>query len=65
MWLMSDEAVQLILRAGVPTLAIVAAIVIEGRQLKALRAHMDACFDRRTRRVEDVIDARLKHLEER
>jgi hypothetical protein len=62
MWLMSDAALLTALRAGVPTLAIIAGIVIDGLQLKAFRAHMDTRFDQLRRRIDADV---LKHLEER
>jgi len=41
-------------------------------RINDLRSHMDSCFDEmratwhsELRRVEEVLDARLKHLEER
>lgn len=68
-----------IISVGVPTIAVLIGILINnsrlndfGTRLTELRAHMDARFDdmRATwqselRRVEEVLDARLKHLEER
>jgi hypothetical protein len=59
--------------ASVPTvIAVLVGILINNSRLGDLRSHIDARFDdmRETwraelRRVEEVIDARLKHLEER
>ena len=64
---------------SVPTFAVFVGILMNNSRLNDLRAYMDARFndvDRRfedlstiwrseLRRVEEVIDARLKHLEER
>lgn len=74
-----DLTLNTALAIGVPTLAVLAGILINNSRLgdvnariDDLRAHMDARFDdmRNTwqaelRRVEEVLDARLKHLEER
>ena len=53
-------------------MAVLVGIMVNNSRLRDLRTHMDARFDdmRETwrselRRVEEVIDARLKHLEER
>jgi hypothetical protein len=69
---MPDASIQTALAVGVPTLAVLAGILINNTRLNDLRGHMDARFDdmRETwrselRRVEEVLDARLKHLEER
>ena len=59
--------------ASVPTmLTVLIGILINNSRLGDLRSHMDSRFDdmRATwqselRRVEEVLDARLKHLEER
>ena len=59
--------------ATVPTmLTVLIGILINNSRLTDLRSHMDSRFDdiRATwhfelRRVEEVLDARLKHLEER
>jgi hypothetical protein len=69
---MGDASVQTALAVGVPILAVVVGILIDNSWLNDLRGHMDARFDdmRETRRSElrrvgEVLDARLKHLEER
>ena len=69
---MPDASIQTALAVGVPTLAVLAGILINNTRLNDLRGHIDARFDdmRETwrselRRVEEVLDARLKHLEER
>jgi hypothetical protein len=69
---MADPAIQTAFAIGVPTLAVLTGILINNSRLNDLRGHMDARFDdmRETwrselRRVEEVLDARLKHLEER
>ena len=59
--------------ASVPTmLTVLVGILINNSRLSVLRSHMDTRFDdmRATwqaelRRVEEVLDARLKHLESR
>ncbi len=67
---MIDPGLQVTLAVGVPTLAVLVGILINNSRLNDLRSHMDARFDdmRETwraelRRVEDVLDARLKHIE--
>jgi hypothetical protein len=77
---MSDTSLLTIALAAVPTmLAVLAGILINNSRLTDLRGHIDTRFndvDRRfdemrdlwrseLYRVEQVIDARLKHLEER
>jgi hypothetical protein len=59
--------------ASFPTmLTVLVGILINNSRLSDLRSHMDARFDdmrvtwqAELRRVEEVLDARLKHLEER
>ncbi|HWZ31277.1 MAG TPA: hypothetical protein VNX18_08090 [Bryobacteraceae bacterium] len=67
-----DPSLQIALSVGVPTLAVLAGILINNSRLGDMRAHMDARFDdmkdmwrSELHRVEEVLDARLKHLEER
>jgi hypothetical protein len=67
---MTDPGIQVALSVGVPTLAILIGILINNSRLNDLRSHIDARFDdmRETwraelRRVEEVLDARLKHIE--
>jgi len=70
---MSETQLLTIALAAAPTmLAVLVGILINNSRLTDLRIHMDARFDdmRDTwrgelRRVEEVIDARLKHLEDR
>jgi hypothetical protein len=77
---MSETSLLTIALAAVPTmLAVLVGILINNSRLTDLRGHMDTRFndvDRRfdemrdlwrseLYRVEQVIDARLKHLEER
>ena len=69
---MSDQTLQVAISVGVPTLAVLVGILINNSRLNDLRSHMDARFEdakdtwrAELRRVEEVIDARLKHLEER
>ncbi|MGH9627125.1 MAG: hypothetical protein ACRD7E_02000 [Bryobacteraceae bacterium] len=73
-----DQALHTALAVGVPTLAVLIGILINNSRLGDLRAHIDVRFadsHRRTddmketlraeiRRVEEVLDARLKHIEE-
>jgi hypothetical protein len=67
---MIDPGLQVALAVGVPTLAVLVGILINNSRLNDLRSHIDARFDdmRETwraelRRVEEVLDARLKHIE--
>jgi hypothetical protein len=67
-----DGSTQIALSIGVPTLAVLIGILINNSRLGDMRAHMDARFDdmkemwrSELHRVEEVLDARLKHLEER
>jgi hypothetical protein len=70
---MSDTQLVTIALASVPTMiAVLIGILVNNSRLTDLRAHMDSRFDEsrdtwraELRRVEEVIDARLKHLEER
>jgi hypothetical protein len=69
---MADASIQTALAAGVPTLTVLVGILIDNSRLNDLRGHMEARFaDMREmwrsdlRRVEQVIDARLKDLEAR
>jgi hypothetical protein len=67
---MTDTSIQTALSIGVPTLAVLFGILVSNNRLSDL-SHMDSRFDDmremwsgEVRRVEEVIDARLKHLEE-
>jgi hypothetical protein len=74
-----DPTLQVMLSISVPTLAVLVGILINNSRLGDLRAHVDTRFDAVDRRfddmkemwrselhrVEEVLDARLKHLEER
>ena len=69
---MGDSGVQTTVAAGVPTLAVLVGILINNSRLGDLRTHLDARFDdmremwrAELHRVEEVLDARLKHLEQR
>ena len=69
---MMDASIQTAFSIGVPTLAVLTGILINNSRLNDLRAHIDTRFDDmrdmwrgELRRVEEVIDARLRHLEER
>ena len=72
------DNVQANLTVSIPTLAVLVGILVNNSRLNDLRAHIDTRFgdmDTRfedmkdtwraeLRRVEEVLDARLKHLEE-
>jgi hypothetical protein len=69
---MTDQTVQIARSICVPTVAVLVGILINNSRLSDLRAHIDARFDdakdmwrAELHRVEEVMDARLKHLEER
>jgi predicted proteasome-type protease len=69
---MTDATVQTALSIGVPTIAVLISTLLNNSRQSDLRAHMDARFDdmkdmwrSEFHRVEEVLDARLKHLEER
>jgi hypothetical protein len=70
---MDNSQIVTIALAAVPNmLAVLAGILINNSRLTDLRGHMDARFNEMRDlwrselfRVEQVIDARLKHLEER
>jgi hypothetical protein len=76
---MTSEDVKLAISVGVPSLTVLAGILINNSRLSDLRSSMDHRFDDLIRlidarfdgqdqklyRVEQVIDARLKHLEQR
>ena len=70
---MTDTQILSIALAPVPTmLAVLTGILINKSRLTDLRAHVDHRLDElkdtwrsELRRVEEVLDARLKHLEER
>ena len=68
---MDAVAVQTTLSVGVPTLAVLAGILINNSRLGDLRGQMDAgfsdmkeLFDTKLNRVEGVIDARLTRIEQ-
>jgi hypothetical protein len=61
-----------LLTIGVPTLAVLVGILVNDNRLSDLRSHIDSRFDDTKEtlraemlRVEQVMDARLKHVEER
>ena len=70
---MSDTQLLTIALAAVPNmLTVLVGILINNSRLNDLRAHMDSRFDdmrdtwrSELHRVEEVLDARLRHLEER
>lgn len=64
--------IQTVLTVGMPTLAVLIGILVNNSRLTDLRLHFDQRLDdlrdtwrAELRRVEEVIDARLGHLEER
>jgi hypothetical protein len=66
------QALILALLAVLSIVAVLVGILINNSRLSDLRSHMDNRFDdmrdtwrAELRRVEEVIDARLKHIEER
>ena len=66
-----DASLQLAISMGVPTLAVLVGILINNSRLSDLRSHIDKRFDdmketwrAELQRVEGVLDARLKHLED-
>jgi hypothetical protein len=67
-----EGSTQIALSMAVPTLAVLVGILINNSRLTDLRLHMDGRFEdmkdmwrSELHRVEEVLDARLKHLEER
>jgi hypothetical protein len=70
---MTDTQILTIALASLPTmLAVLVGILVNNSRLTDLRAHVDIRFDEmkdmwrsELHRVEEVLDARLKHLEER
>ena len=70
---MSDMQPLTIALAALPTmLAVLVGILVNNARLGDLRAHVDTRFDEmrdlwraELHRVEEVLDARLKHIEER
>jgi len=70
---MDNSQILMIALAAVPNmLAVLAGILINNSRISDLRSHMDIRFNEmrdlwrsELYRVEQVIDARLKHLEER
>jgi hypothetical protein len=70
---MTDQQIRTIALATIPTfLAVLVGILINNARLSDLRAHMDVRFGEmkdmwrsELHRVGEVLDARLKHLEER
>jgi hypothetical protein len=66
-----DASLQLAISISVPTLAVLVGILINNSRLSDLRSHMDNRFDdmketwrAELQRVEGVLDARLKHIED-
>jgi hypothetical protein len=64
--------IQTVLTVGMPTLAVLIGILVNNSRLTDLRLHFDQLLDdlketwrSELRRVEEVLDARLSHLEER
>ena len=79
MGLMTDQTVQTALSIGVPSLAVLVGILVNNSRLSDLRSDIrslnsdlratisDAARlqEANLRRVEEVLDARLRHIEER
>jgi hypothetical protein len=75
---MAEPGIQVLLSAGIPTLAVLAGILINNSRLGDLRVSMndlgshvdarfnsmEALFDAKLRRVEEVFDARLTRIEQ-
>jgi hypothetical protein len=66
-----DASLQVAISISLPTLAVLVGVLINNSQLTDLRSHMDKRFDdmketwrAELQRVEGVLDARLKHLED-
>lgn len=66
------QAIILALPSVLSIVAVLVGILVNNSRLSDLRAHIDSRFDNmrdtwraELRRVEEVIDARLKHLEQR
>ena len=69
---MQAAVTQTTLTVGIPTIAVLVGILVNNSRLSDLRAHMYARFDdirdtwrAELRRVEEVLDARLKQIEDR
>ena len=70
---MNDTQILTIALASVPaTVAVLIGILVNNARLTDLRSHLDVRFEEmkdlwrsELHRVEEVLDARLKHLEER
>ena len=70
---MNDTQLLTIALASVPaTVAVLVGILVNNARLSDLRSHLDVRFEEmkdlwrsELHRVEEVLDARLKHLEER
>jgi hypothetical protein len=70
--MMGDAAIQTTVAVGVPMLAVLVGILINNSRFGALSAHFDGRFDdmremwrSELHRVEEVLNPRLRHLEER
>jgi len=51
---MTDQAVQVALSVGVPTVAVLVGILINNSRLTDLRSHMDSRFDAVNKRFDDA-----------
>ena len=74
-----DQTTQAILTVGMPTLAVMVGILVNNSRLSDLRAYIDSRFSAMEKvidarfeaahqellRVEGVLDARLRHMEDR
>ena len=71
--MLNDAQILTIALASVPaTIAVLVGILVNNARLSDLRSHLDVRFEEmkdlwrsELHRVEEVLDARLKHLEER
>ena len=71
--MLNDAQILTIALASVPaTVAVLVGILVNNARLSDLRSHLDVRFEEmkdlwrsELHRVEEVLDARLKHLEER
>jgi hypothetical protein len=66
-----DASLQVAISISVPTLAVLIGILVNNSRLSDLRSHIDKRFDDMKKtwraelhRVEGVLDARLKHIED-
>lgn len=67
----TETVIAQLMAIGIPTLAVLAGVLVNNSRLSDLRAHIDtrfttmeALFDAKLKRVEDVMDARLTRIEQ-